>query len=150
MPTPDLTASQVDALVETRDPRTGLRYPPAGLQPYHPWLIDALHRLAACSASDLWVALDDASPASIRVAPGRASIDGVAVAYAGGVHDLAVHNNATACVWLTAPGGTPTVSHADAATGWPAGTHLKLAEVTLAGGQVVGILDRRFETILAV
>jgi len=151
MPTPDLTPADVDALVDTRDLRTGLRYPPPGLQPYHRWLVDTLHRLADHSAADLRVDLDDASPTTIRVAPGRASISSTPLVHEGSTHDLAAFNNDTAYVWLENDGSdAANIAFDSDATGWPATAHLKLAEVALAGGAVTHVLDRRFETLLAV
>ncbi|MEM6333750.1 MAG: hypothetical protein AAF823_10475 [Planctomycetota bacterium] len=149
MSTPDLTPTQADALTDTRDPRTGLRYPPIGLQPYHRWLLDTLHRLAAHAASDYLVTPDTATPTSIHVAPGRASIGGTPLPHAGTTLELAALNNDTALVHLTDNAGSPELAASASAVGWPATPHIKLAEVTLAAGAITAITDRRFETILA-
>jgi hypothetical protein len=143
----ELTPDQIEQRVGTRHAGTGIEYPPSGLQPYYHWLMRTLHLLAESSAAALRVARDDADATTIRVLPGRASIGGVALAYAGGTVDLAAHNNDTAYVWLEDDGGA-TVKTAGAATGWPATAHIKLAEVTLAGGEITDVLDRRFETFL--
>ncbi|MEM1186802.1 MAG: hypothetical protein AAGI53_17590 [Planctomycetota bacterium] len=150
MPTPDLASTTIDALINTRDARTGMRFPPPGLQPYHAWLIDSLHRLAASSAGDYLVTQDESTPTSIYVAPGRASIGGTPLPYNGGSHELATINNDTAMVWLTDNGsGSPQIGFVSAGVGWPAGDHIKLAEVTIQAGRITSILDRRFESILS-
>ncbi|MFI4860972.1 MAG: hypothetical protein ACIAXF_09860 [Phycisphaerales bacterium JB063] len=146
----ELTHEQVEQLVNTRDDATGLLYPPAGLQPYHDWLIQTLHRLAASSAADLRVSGSASAATDCCVSPGRASLDGTAVSYPGETLELGSYNNDTALVWLEEDAGEASVQVADAATGWPAGVHLKLAEVTLAGGAITEILDRRFETVFKV
>ncbi|MEM1353382.1 MAG: hypothetical protein AAGC44_02075 [Planctomycetota bacterium] len=148
MPAKDLTPEQIVALTDTADPTTGVTYPAAGTQPWYEWLIRTVHRLAQSSAGDLAVYADEDAASSIYVAPGRCSIDGVALTYAGGALDLSLFNNATALVYVEDAGGSPSVGAATTLDGWPAGSHLKLAEVTLAGGQVATLLDRRFETIL--
>ncbi|MEM9251006.1 MAG: hypothetical protein AAGB29_01535 [Planctomycetota bacterium] len=150
MPTPDLNSAAIDVLVDTRDEKTGLRYPPPGLQPYHAWLVDTIYRLAAGSAMDYRVATDDASSTTVYIAPGRASIADIPLAYAGGSLELAPFNNNTALVWLIDDGGgSPQIGTGPLSDGWPGGDHIKLAEVTLVSGTIASILDRRFETILS-
>lgn len=146
----DLTDQQIDALANTRHAVTGIAYPPDGLQPYYQWLMRTLHLLAEASCGPLRVAQDDASPTTVAIAPGRASISGAALAYGGGTIDLAAYNNDTAYLWLYDDAGSAAIGVAAASAGWPGGAHIKLAEVTLAAGSVTGILDRRFETILSV
>ena len=146
----DLTSAQIRGLIGRHDPTTGIQFPPPGLQPYHDWLIRTLHRLAAASlgAFAVRVAADD--PASVAVAPGRASIDSQAVSLPATTLDLAIHNNLTCHIALTAAAGQAQLSLTSAADGWPADPHLKLAEVTLVGGAVTDILDRRLETLFRV
>lgn len=150
MPQRDLTPDEAADLIDTRDPVTGLVYPPAGLQPYHDWLVQSIHRLAASSAGALRVVRGDASDTSVHIAPGRATVDGIVLVYAGGDLELGAYNNDTTLVWLEDDSGSALIGAADDATGWPGGAHLKLAEVTLAGGAVTSITDRRFEAMLSV
>lgn len=148
MPAQPLGSEQIAALIDTADPRTGVTYPAAGTQPWYEWLVRTVHRLAQASAGDLAVYADEDAASSVFIAPGRCSIDGVALAYPGGSVDLSLYNNATALIYLEDDGGTPAVGLATTLDSWPVGNHLKLAEATLANGQIDAILDRRFETIL--
>lgn len=150
MPSSDLSAKAIRELVGSRHTTTGIEFPPAGLQPYHDWLIQTLHRLAESSAGALRVDRSEASSTSICVAPGRASISGVALSLPETTMDLAGFNNDTALIWLADNSGAAQLSSASDATGWPAGAHLKLAEVTLAAGAITSILDRRFESVFRV
>jgi len=146
----DLTLEQVTALVGTRHEPTGVEFPPAGLQPYHAWLVRQLHHLAESSAGALRVVHDDGGDTTVRIMPGRASIDGVPLHYAGGAVDLAGFNNDTACLWLEDDEGEAVIGVAADGEGWPVSLHIKLAEVTLAAGSIAQIVDRRFETFLSV
>lgn len=150
MPQRDLTPDQATGLVDTRDPVTGVLYPPAGLQPYHDWLIQSLHRLLSSSAGDLRVAPGDSGDTAVYVAAGRATVDGTVLIYAGGDLELGAFNNDTALVWLEDDSGSALIGAAASGTGWPGGAHLKLAEVELAGGEITSVTDRRFETMLSV
>jgi len=129
-------------------PVTGVAYPEAGLQPYYAWLIRSLHRLAEASAGDLRVWHDADAAASVWVAPGRCSIAGQALVYAGGSVGLGLYNNSTALIWLEDNAGVAEIGAADTGSGWPVGDHLKLAEAQLDSGEVTLITDRRFETLL--
>lgn len=144
-----LTLDDAIARIGQRHGRTGLEYPRPGMQPYFKWLIASLELLAEASAGDLRVVRDDASATTVRVMPGRASIAGAVLAFDGEAIDLASFNNDTALIWVEDDAGAA-IGSASTATGWPAGAHLKLAEVTLDQGAITGILDRRFETILKV
>ena len=148
MPSQDLTSQQIAALVGGAHPVTGVSYPEAGLQPYYEWLIGSLYRLAEASAGDLRVWHDAEEAASIWIAPGRCSIAGQALSYAGESIDLGVYNNSTALVWMQDNAASAEIATADIGTGWPVGDHLKLAEVQLDSGEVTLITDLRFETIL--
>lgn len=145
----DLSSDQITELVGTRHAVTGVEFPPAGLQPYHEWLVRQLHHLAESSAGNLRVVPDDTAQTTVRVMPGRASIGGVALVYGGGAIDLATYNNDTAYLWLEDDSGAASIGIATDAAGWPGSAHIKLAEVTLAAGVIVEILDRRFETMLS-
>lgn len=148
MPSQDLTTQQIAELVGGSHPVTGLTYPEAGLQPYYEWLIGSLYRLAEASAGDLRVWHDADAEASIWVAPGRCSIASQALSYAGGTIDLGTYNNSTALVWVQDNAGSADIATADIATGWPAGDHIKLAQVQVETGEVTLITDLRFETLL--
>jgi len=148
MPSLDLTSQEIAALVGESHPVTGLIYPEAGLQPYYEWLIRSLYRLAEASAGDLRVWHDAEEAASVWIAPGRCSIAGVALSYAGGSIELGLYNNSTALIWLEDNAGNAQIGTADTEEGWPLGDHLKLAEAQLESGEVTLITDRRFETLL--
>lgn len=144
----ELTSQELADLVDTRHAATGVAYAPRGLQPYYEWLLRSVHLLAESSAGAFRVAKDDESDTSIIILPGRASISGVALEFPGDVMELAAYNNDTALVWLEDNAGQTDINVTDAATGWPGGSHIKLAEVTLVAGEITQIIDRRFETIL--
>lgn len=146
----ELSSQEIDAVVGTRHSGTGIAYLPEGLQPYYAWLIRTLHLLAESSAGALRVARDGESEVAVRVAPGRASISEVALMYEGGTIDLGAHNNDTVYLSLRDEAGSAAIAVASQGEGWPTAAHIKLAEVTLEGGEVVEILDRRFETIFRV
>ena len=146
----ELTADQIEALVGTRHPATGIEYPPNGLQPYYHWLIRVLHLLSESSLGALRVAGDDSSNTAIQVSPSRVSVSGVSLSYSGEVIDLAAFNNDTVYVWLRNNSGAPGVGVNADSGGWPGVAHIKLAEVTLAGGAITDILDRRMETLFSV
>ena len=149
MPSLDLDPVQIQALIGTRHATTGITFPPAGLVPYHHWLIQTLHRLAEASFGALRCQPDDQDPASVGIAPGRASIGAAVLELEPTTLDLATFNNDTALVALTVDTGTsgPLVTATRGADGWPGGPHLKLAEVTLAGGQVQQVVDRRLDAV---
>ncbi|MCC7145154.1 MAG: hypothetical protein IT443_01775 [Phycisphaeraceae bacterium] len=144
-----LSTGQIDALVGGEHPTVGFEYPPSGMQPYYHWLVRTLHLLAEASAGGLRVAREDSGPTMIRVVEGRARIDGTIVALAGQEIDLAAYNNSTALVWLKVASGAGVVQTGAAGAGWPSEAHIKLAEVTLAGGEISAVLDRRSETMWA-
>ena len=148
MPSKDLTSQQIAELVGSAHPATGVTYPESGLQPYYAWLIDAVQRLSEASAGDLRVWHDADDAASVWIAPGRCSIAGQPLSYAGGTLDLATYNNSTALVWLQDNTGSAEVATGNIGSGWPVGDHLKLAEVQLDSGAITQITDLRFETIL--
>jgi len=145
-----LSSEQIDSLVGTRHDTTGFDYPPDGLQPYYEWLVRTLHLLAESSCGSLRVAQDDAGGTTVRIAPGRAEISNIALDYTGGTIDLSSYNNDTAYLWLEDDSGSAHIGVDTDANGWPAGAHIKLAEVTLSAGAITTILDRRFETIFRV
>lgn len=148
MPSQDLTSQEIASLVGAAHPVTGLAYPEAGLQPYYEWLIRSLYRLAEASAGDLRVWHDADDAASVWIAPGRCSIAGQALSFAGTAVDLSTFDNSTALIWLEDNAGIAQAGSAASTSGWPGGDHLKLAEAVLDGGEVTLITDLRFETLL--
>jgi hypothetical protein len=145
-----LSGEAIEQRIGTQHEQTGIEYPSRGLQPYYEWLIRTLHLLAESSAAALRVARDEQSATMIRILPGRASIDGTALAYAGGTQELGSFNNDTAYVALIETSGQPAIDVRTASNGWPSAAHIKLAEVTLDGGAITAVVDRRFETMLKV
>lgn len=140
-----LTPAQIDAFIETTDPTTGITYPPIGLQPYHAWLIDTLHRLAATSVAQFRIApANPDQPTSVYAAPGHATLDAVPLDFTGQTLDLAPLNNQTARLALIDNAGNAEVQ---ASLDWPSVTHLKLAEVALAQGQITAITDHRLRPL---
>lgn len=150
MPIKELTYDEVEDLVGTRHPSTGIEYPPNGLQPYYQWLVRTLHLLAESSLGALRITADDSSDTTVRVIPGRASIVGTVLDHPGQLLDLSGYNNDTTYVWLFDNSGSPAIGVGADATGWPVIAHLKLAEVTIVSGQITQILDRRIEQVLSV
>ena len=150
MPTLNLTEEQIADLVGRRHATTDIEFPPAGLQPYHTWLIRTLHRLAESSLGALRVDRSSEADTAVRIAPGRASITGVPLSLDSTTVDLAVFNNSTAYVWLEDSAGQAAIGTGDSVSDWPATPHLKLAEVELAAGQVTSVLDRRLEAVFRV
>lgn len=142
-----LTPTQIESLVETVEPNTGITFPPIGLQPYHAWLIDTLHRLARASVAQFLVApADPDEPTVIYAAPGCAVLDQVVLDFAGQTFDLVAWNNQTVKVGLIDNAGTAELA---VAADWPVGTHLKLAEVTLAQGAIDAITDHRLQSLFS-
>lgn len=146
----ELSPDEIDALIGARHPVTGIEYPPNGLQPYYHWLIRALHLISESTIGAFRIAADDASATAVRVAPGRASLSGVVLDYPGGDVDLSGFNNDTAFVWLYDNAGSAAIGTATDATGWPGLTHLKLAEVMIASGEITQIIDRRIDHLFSV
>ncbi|MEM9914545.1 MAG: hypothetical protein AAF911_06270 [Planctomycetota bacterium] len=150
MPSIDLSPDAIHDLVGTRHNATGIEFPPAGLQPYHDWLIRTLYRLAESSVGAFRVNRASDNATTVHISPGRASIAGVVLTLDEATIDLAAFNNDTAYVWLGDNAGAAQLGNATASAGWPSGAHLKLAEVTLAGGAITTVLDRRLETLFRV
>ncbi|MCC7408778.1 MAG: hypothetical protein IT442_11950 [Phycisphaeraceae bacterium] len=141
-----LGAEEIEGLVGATHAVVGMEYPPSGLRPYYHWLVQTLHLLAESSAGGLRVGRDSAGPTWVHVGPGRLRLDGEAMAYGGGVLDLGAMNNSAAMVWAAAGEGGAEVG---CGMSWPAQRHLKLAEVTLTDGEVVEVVDRRWESMLS-
>ncbi|MEM7680939.1 MAG: hypothetical protein AAF288_03190 [Planctomycetota bacterium] len=144
----DLSAQEIQNLVDTRHPVVGIEFPTRGLQPYYDWLLRTLAHLADASFGAFRVAPDDSAPLAFRVAPGRATIDSaLAVLTDAATIDLAPFNNQTALVWIVEQSGDAVPQAGAASSGWPAGAHLKLAEVTLQNGVPTQTIDRRLDTV---
>jgi hypothetical protein len=146
----ELSPDEIDALVGTRHPVTGIEYPPNGLQPYYHWLMRAMHLISESTIGAFRVAPADTSATTILVAPGRASVSGVVLDFPGATIDLFGFNNDTAYVWLYNNTGSAAVGTANDATGWPGTTHIKLAEVVIAAGEITQIIDRRIDHLFSV
>jgi hypothetical protein len=146
----ELSPDEIDALVGTRHPVTGVEYPPNGLQPYYDWLMRALHLISESTIGAFRVAADDSSGTAVRIAPGRASVSGVVLEYSGEMIDLSGFNNDTAYIWLYNNAGAATIGTATDATGWPGTTHIKLAAVVIAAGEITQIVDRRIDHLFSV
>ncbi len=144
----ELSPQEIQELVGLRHTTTGIAFPPSGLTPYYDWLIRTLHRLAESSFGSLSVVPDDATLTTVRVMPGRATIDEVVRTYDGGTLELASHNNDTALIWLAASGGAGAVAQAGAIDeGWPTSPHIRLAHVQIDAGRITRIVDRRLDQI---
>ena len=146
----DKTSAQIAALVQTRAANTGFEYPEAGRQPYHEWLIREMAHIDEAANGSLLVK-DENATMTIRVMPGEATLDGVALVYAGATVDLSAFNNDVAYVWLhDSGGGVAAINKGTDAAGWPTTAHVKLAEVTLSAGLITAIADRRARTAVSL
>ncbi|MBI1335831.1 MAG: hypothetical protein GC164_02585 [Phycisphaera sp.] len=145
----DLTPSEIESLVGSRDAATGIEYPPQGLVPYYPWLVRSLNRLAQSSAGVLRVERDDANDTTVRIAPGRCTLNGVALDYPGATQDLSSYNNDTAILWIEDGAGSPSLGIDALTNGFPDSPHIRLASVTLQTGVITQITDLRFESLLS-
>lgn len=118
-------------------------------QAYYQKMMAATVLLDRASAGDFRVEKDAGAELTVWVCQGRAAIDGVVLALAGGVAvDLSAHDDDTAYVWLYDDEGAPGIGAGADGDGWPMTAHIRLAEVTLAGGVITGIVDRRKEVML--
>ncbi len=144
-----LTDPQAVALSGTTDASNGVAYPSANADPWLAQIYRALAQIAAVAdaANNLRVCRDDASDLTIRIRPGRCSIDAEPLDYAGGT--ALVTDDDVTYVWAFDDTGTLTIGSAIDGDGWPSTAHIKLAEVTAADGEVTAILDRRGEAMLA-
>lgn len=138
-----LTATQLVDLPDTTHPATGITFPPLGLSPYHDWLLQTLHRLSETSFAALLVSASTDSSTSVFVAPGRVSLDATEYVFPGSSLELATFNNDQALVYLQVSSGSVVAGANTVGAGWPVGTHLPLARVTLAGGEVTQVDDLR-------
>lgn len=146
----DKTDSQLAVLAGQRAD-SGMRYPNVGNEPVFPSMIQMLDQLSLSAAHWLRVCADDngaSSTTHIRILPGRATIDGLPLAYSGGTIDLAANNNDVTYIWAYINTGAIAITGAVDGTGWPATSHVKLAEVTLLAGAITTIVDRRAESML--
>ncbi len=131
----------------TRHEKTGAKYEAKNTEGWWEWIMSTLYHLGEASAGWLQVREDDSSALAVRVTPGRASFDGAAYSYAGGVVS-GLTNNDTTYIWAEIDGGSLTIDSGIDGSGWPATAHLKLAEVTISAGAISGIVDRRQELML--
>ncbi len=126
------------------DARTGVQYIPTGKSPYYLEFRKLVHRLIESSrlANDLRVYAG--AGLLIGVRPGGCAIGGADIDF-DGAHDLSIADNATSSVWIDSDGEIQ-ISPA----GFPADrtTHMRLAQVTAAGGLITDLLDRRAQAML--
>lgn len=149
MSTQTLSAEQLDSLVGSHHPIVGFEYPPSGLQPYYQWLMNSLHLLAEASAGGLRVTAGDESATHVNVAPGRLTLDGQIWSFGGASVDLAAFNNDVALIALTVVSDAIVVVTNASVDGWPSTPYLALAEITLSGGVITGLLDQRQAALFA-
>lgn len=154
-----LTDTEANALSTggVTDTDTGVRYPSADADPWLAPIMRTLGRLSAVAqlAANLRVDEVEGNADAVLVLPGRCTIDGTVYSFAGvdpAVDGLA--DNDTTYIWAedTNPGtptGTLQINSAIDGTGWPGTNHLKLAEVTMASGEITGIVDRRLDGIFS-
>ncbi|MBI1369045.1 MAG: hypothetical protein GC162_10375 [Planctomycetes bacterium] len=116
-----------------------------GTQPWSDEANALLYHLSKGSAGFLQVRKATTNNTTIAVLPGRCTINGTELSYAGGTVDLAAYNNDTAYVWVYVSSGVATIGKGADGAGWPGVAHIKLAEVTLSGGDFTetDIIDRR-------
>ena len=147
MPPLNLTSEQIATLVGSRHPIAEYERPALGLQPYYDWLLQSLERLGDACVGQLRVSRDSASDVHVYVAAGSVRFGASLLAVPAQSLDLAAFDDKTALIAVEESGVTAVVSAIDSATGWPAGDHLKLAEVTITGGDITGIVDRRLDPL---
>jgi|GEM_PF-1651940 len=143
------TESQITDLVSVSHVKSGGVLPARGSTDYYTQVGNALQQAWEASAGFLQVFADDSAGTTARVLAGRAVIAGVNLVYAGGTIALSSYNNGTAYVWLEDNSGSAQITAAADGTGWPAGNHIKLAEVTLASGAITAIVDRRPDVLIS-
>jgi len=145
-----LTELEASAMFGSTDAQTGVTIPGVFTSPWgrdrnrtDARLIDV-----ARLGNNFRVYLVDANDDAIGIRAGRCTIAGVVLVYAGA--DPAVDgltDDDTTLVWVYDDSGTATIGSGDA---WPTDPHVKLAEVTMADGEITTILDRRAEAVFQV
>lgn len=142
----DQTTAQIDALVNTRHPLTGMLFPARGTSPSFYEVMRMFYELAESSFGALQVKNDDAAAMTVLVnAADKIVLDGGEYDFAGDTEDLSGFNNDVAYVYAEISGGNLIISSASDATGWPVTPHIKLAEVTISSSVITDIEDRRFD-----
>lgn len=146
-----LTDSEAAALYGVENSVTGVKYPSVTVNNWGNNRNRCDERLIAIAtlANNMRVFEVEDNADAVGVRAGRCIIDGVVYAYTE--EDPAIDgltNNDTTYIWAENDSGINIDSAIDG-TGWPAGAHIKLAEVTMSGGVITGIVDRRPELILS-
>lgn len=144
----DKTQSELDALEGTRHTLSGGLIVPDGTENWADDTNNAILHAFEASAGWFQVREDQSDPLVVHVNTGRVVVGGTLLTYAGGTKDLTAFDDDVAYVWLEDDTGA-TIDAAADGTGWPATAHMKLAEVTMVGGAITAIVDRRPESIFA-
>lgn len=144
-----LTDAEAANLYGTTD-ANGMPTPAVTKNNWGPDMVRSLARLSAIGFADLQVYETDDAADAIAVRSGRITIRGTAYTYAGADPAVSsIANNDTTYVYAYVAGGAIAIGSALDATGWPALSHVKLAEVTLAAGVITAIVDRRLDFAIA-
>lgn len=141
----NLTDNDAQALANTTDSDTGVTYPEASVNNWladrnrmDDRLLDTAKPAGACRVYEV-----DGNADAIGVYPGTVVFDGSLLTYAGSTID-GLTDNDTTYIWLESDGGGGLqIDSAVDGTGWPANSHWKLAEVTMASAVITGIVDKR-------
>jgi hypothetical protein len=146
-----LTDNQASALSDTTDATSGVVYPSATQRNWAATGYRLFERIieAFIRANDLRVYEIEDNADAVGVRSGRVTFGATALAYTQ--EDPAVDgltDNDTTYIWLYNNAGAATIGSAldgGSGGGWPSVPHYKLAEVTMSGGAITAILDRRAE-----
>lgn len=144
-----LTDIETSGLEGTTDPRVGFEYLTLQALNWGPQFLRALDLLSKASFGALRVVPIAGNPDAVGVLPGESYLGTYAgnTSAAGAVDGLA--DDDVTYIWLH-NAGSPQVGSAIDATGWPAYDHIRLAEVTRAGGVITAIKDLRARPALGL
>lgn len=140
-------------LVTANDhPLCGPIFVSAGTTPWYEADQFARYHTAQALFGHLQVRKATANDTTVHINAGSAMIDGVRHTYAGGTLDLAANDDDTTYIWAEEDDTDLVIDSAVDGTGWPTTPHIKLAEVTLAGGtfEESAIVDRRPDSIFVI
>ncbi|MBE0534993.1 MAG: hypothetical protein IH624_04925 [Phycisphaerae bacterium] len=131
------------------DAETGVEYIPTGTAPYYLHFRKLLHRLLLACRRGNDLRVYDEGGLTIGVKPGKYWIGTALVAYAGASGIALADNRAAIYVYLDAIGNLVTGEY----MGWPgmaSTSHVRLAVVQTAGGDIVSIADARDHHAIAM
>lgn len=131
------------------DVATAVRHTPADADPWlaHRVRTDARMVALLAVAANLRVEQIQEADDAVAVLAGRCSIGGVSLTHEGA--DPAVSglpDNATTLIWAEPDGDSLAIA---SGAQWPPTAHLKLAEVSVVGGAIAFIADRRLDHIFS-